>query len=816
MICLIILLFGTLPDYSVTVDPVLLACMLEHPDQGLEIPAELCCSDTLTVQGTLALRGGTSLWLDKKSYHITLEEDAFTFGGHVLLNAQFRDPSLMRNTLGLLLTRKLGFPAPETEFVTLHINGTYEGVYERVERVDRFFYQRNGTGFGPLFKSVDTMGRLVSHYSDTSGTTGFEPKIDSEPYSWMLLELIEACLRNDVSSLNAQEFMALFAVNAAIFDRDGVIKNVYLHHYGDQWHVYPWDRDATFGNDWTGAYIPGWTEKAGLADACYSGSARGLLESSENIALLNQYISQASGIMLEEYPGIVDSIRVLIREPLSRDPYYQYSMVQFDSICAVLAGDIEARAAWLPNVFFDSRASSIEELQISHSLDLDDEVEVELELEGGDPFDVAILVSIDGRNEEWHYMQHEGDGEYSITLDVPPGAYCARFAVGPRIMPCYVPVFYPSWSFRGYAARPVPAPGARRALADLVPSHFSPGEPVWCGENLWILPVTNQWTSPQDLSLCSFIVGDPPATVFFPESILIGPGETFHLTNDASIAEGFCSGRVFGDGGTPFPGTTQLTLRDPAWHDIHSWDLALGDSLPVPGDLLIPSELCVADGSDWVEIFNGGEVSVSLSGWYLTDSKNNVSMIPSGVSVAPGGFAVLSEEPLPGVETDSLHFGLNASADTLSLYTAAGSRVFTMGWNESWPVGGTGIIFLLNPVFSFSSPISWEAAEPPGTPGAPNPGWEVQAFYTRVRLTSQNPCEGAFSFHYETSSQALEAVLYDMTGRRIAGIPLPPAREGTVDADFSGSLPSGVYILYLRSEDCSDSVRFTVLRKDQQ
>jgi hypothetical protein len=85
-----------------------------------------------------------------------------------------------------------------------------------------------------------------------------------------------------------------------------------------------------------------------------------------------------------------------------------------------------------------------------------------------------------------------------------------------------------------------------------------------------------------------------------------------------------------------------------------------------------------------------------------------------------------------------------------------------------------------------------------------------------VRLASQNPCEGAFSFHYETSSQALEAVLYDMTGRRIAGIPLPPAREGTVDADFSGSLPSGVYILYLRSEDCSDSVRFTVLRKDQQ
>ncbi len=816
MICLFILLFGTLPDYSVTVDPVLLACMLEHPDQGIEIPAELCYNDTLTVQGTLALRGGTSLWLDKKSYHITLEEDAFPFGSHVLLNAQFRDPSLMRNTLGLLLTRRLGLPAPETEFVTLHMNDTYEGVYERVERIDRFFYQRNGTGFGPLFKSVDTMGRLVSHYSDTSGTTGFEPKIDSEPYSWMLLELIEACLRNDVSSLNTEEFMALFAVNAAIFDGDGVIKNIYLHHYGGEWHVYPWDRDATFGNDWNGSYIPGWTEKTGLADACYSGSARGLLESSENIAMLNQYISLASGIMMDDYPAIVDSIRLLIREPLSQDPYYQYSTAQFDSICSFLAGDIQARADWLPNVCLDGRASSIDELDISHSLDMGDEVEVELELEGGDAFDVAILVSVDGGNEEWNYMQQEEEGEYSITVDVPPEAYCVRFAVGPRIMPCYLPVFYPSWSFRGYAARPVPAPGARRALANLVPAQFSPGDPLWCGDNLWILPVTNQLASPQDLSLCSFIVGDPPGTVFFPESILIGPGETFHLTNNASIAEGFCSGRVFGDGGTPFPGNTQIFLRDPAWHGIYSWDLAAGDSLQVPGELVMPSELCVSDGTDWLEIYNGGESPVDLSGWYLADSNNNVSMIPSGLSIAPGAFLVLSEGPLPGVDTDSLHFGLNASADILSLYTSAGSQIFTMGWNESWPVNDTGIIYLLNPAFSFTSPTSWAAAEPPGTPGAPNPGWEVQSSYTRVRLASQNPCQGAFSFHYETSSQALEAVLYDMCGRRIAGIPLPPAQEGTVDADFSGTLPSGVYILYLRSEDCSDSVRFTVLRKDQQ
>ncbi len=124
--------------------------MEENLQEDIQIPATVSLGP-LTAQGTLAFRGGTSLFCAKKSWHIRLEEDdIFPHGGHILLNAQYRDPSLMRNTLGMAVTAAMGFPAPETEFVTLRINGENMGVYERVERIDRRFYQRNGLDFGPF------------------------------------------------------------------------------------------------------------------------------------------------------------------------------------------------------------------------------------------------------------------------------------------------------------------------------------------------------------------------------------------------------------------------------------------------------------------------------------------------------------------------------------------------------------------------------------------------------------------------------------------------------------------------------------------
>ncbi len=53
--------------------------------------------------------------------------------------------------------------------------------------------------------------------------------------------------------------------------------------------------------------------------------------------------------------------------------------------------------------------------------------------------------------------------------------------------------------------------------------------------------------------------------------------------------------------------------------------------------------------------------------------------------------------------------------------------------------------------------------------------------------------------------------MYDLTGRVVSRLDLQPGLSGTIKADFSGILPSGIYIVFLRSATGMDSVRLTVL-----
>ena len=816
LILIFILVQGTLPHYEVTVDPIYLQQLIADPQAELEVPATISFNGT-SGDCTLAFRGGTSLWCLKKSWHIEVD-DPFLFpcGGHILLNAQFRDASLMRNTLGLYITRTLGFPASQTEFVTFSINGSNMGVYERVERVDRLFYERNGLSFGPLFKNVDTMGRLSHHFSDTTGLAGYEPKIDSSPYGNQLLELIEASFREDASSLEVNEILAAFAVHVAIGDNDGIIKNFYLHRSNDLWHYYPWDRDATFGNTWYGEYDSSWVTRRHLGDIGYFGAARGILSLPENLDTFNLLLLQTEEIFENDLPRMVDSIRMLIRDDLALDPYYEYSSSQFDSLCNVMINDIGNRADFLNTISLSEIPPTIEDLSISSCLNMESVIEIELTLNGGNSHAVVCLTSFDGEPGQWLYMEEEEDNEWEIEISVPPGTNSVHFAFGPYGPNDNLPVFFPSWGMREFYQRADPTPSARIALADLSPQFLSPGDPVWCGENLWVLPVTNTASLPQDLSLCRFSLGEPAGNVFLSESILVAPGETFYLSNSSENAEAFYSGfNIYGDAGTPYPAETTLELYDPSWNSMHSWQISSGDSLPGSPGIVIPSEICAGDNSDWVEIYNCSESSIDVSQWYFIDSEMNISLIPEGTSIAPHGLLLAAAETSSFEDVScpviTLDFGINFETDSLFLYSRLGDRIFCLAWNDQWPIKDTGIMYLKSPQISFACPGSWVVSIPPGSPGKMNPDWSLASDYARIFLTSKNPADGSFSFHYETSASQAEVLLYDLAGRIVSGIDLPGSYAGDVVADFSETLPSGIYILYLRSSAGSASTRLTVL-----
>lgn len=816
MILFFVLTQVALPHYEITADTFLLQELYADPFAELEIPGFISYNG-LSQECTIAFRGGTSLWCDKKSWHITVQQTQdFPFGDHILLNSQFRDPSLMRNYLGLFITRKLGLPSPQIVFISMSINNEYVGVYEQVERIDRRYYDRNGLSFGPLFKNTDSIGRFVPQFSDTTGLAGFEPKIDSSPYGSQLLELIEDCFRGELSSIEVSEVLAAFVVHAAIGDQDGIIKNFYMHRSEDIWHYYPWDRDATFGNSWSGEYNSGWVTTSNLFDIGYFGAARGLLSNLQNREEFNSILVQTTDVFIEDLPGKIDSIRLLIGNDLALDPYYEYTMSQFDSLCCVLIEDIEARADYLGYMTLEDEVPQIDEITISSCLDMGAIIEVEIVLKGGDPIGVNCPVAFNEQNEEWYAMEHDGDNRWILDLEVPPGAYSAHFSFGPFGSLDLLPIFYPSWGIRGFKNRPVPSPSARIALAGISPQFLSPGAPVWCGENLWVLPVTNTATEVQDISLCRFSLGSPTGNVFLAESILVAPGETFYLTNSSENAHVlYDNDNVYGDAGTSYPAGSSLKLFDPSWNSLYSWQISAGDSLPVEYGNVFPSEISAGDGDDWVELYNHSEYGVDLSHWYFMDSDKNISLLPEGTSVAPGGLLLIASEPASfqqlTCDVIPLDFSIASEADSLFLYSRLGDRVFCVGWNENWPIEETGIMYLTAPQSVITSRENWESAIPPGSPGELNPGWAEAAGSSDIFLTTQNPGNGFFSFHYRTPTIPAEVIIYDLAGRVCSRILLQENYIGDVTADFSDTLPSGVYILYLRSSGASASTRFTVL-----
>ncbi len=98
------------------------------------------------VEGTLEVRGrGNSTWgWLKKPYRMKLTTSTSLLGmpagKNWVLLANYADKTLVRNDVAFMFSRNLGMEyTPRSQYVELHLNGTYQGVYQLVEhtRVDK-------------------------------------------------------------------------------------------------------------------------------------------------------------------------------------------------------------------------------------------------------------------------------------------------------------------------------------------------------------------------------------------------------------------------------------------------------------------------------------------------------------------------------------------------------------------------------------------------------------------------------------------------------------------------------------------------------
>ncbi|OBZ12283.1 CotH kinase family protein [Bacillus sp. FJAT-26390] len=277
-------------------------------------PAELEM-DGQTYKAEFGLRGGHTRNYSKKSYEVRLE------GGKTLhWNAEYDDPSMMRNALSFYFFNKIGVPSPETNHFWLIINGVPEGVYLEIEAVDRLFFEKRGIGYRSLLYAVNDSADFsltdpISKDKKPSLFDGYELMKGKKGTKSRLVSFVRNLNRmsgknlgvHTAKRLDVNQYLKWLAGAVLTGNYDGFDQNyaLYEHLSSRKYRVIPWDYEGTWGRNCYGkpcgsdlVRLQGYnklTEKLFTFPACrrkYRSIVKKLLQNDFTVEQLEPVISQ--------------------------------------------------------------------------------------------------------------------------------------------------------------------------------------------------------------------------------------------------------------------------------------------------------------------------------------------------------------------------------------------------------------------------------------------------------------------------------------------------------------------------------------------
>jgi len=159
-----------------------------------------------------------------------------------------------------------------------------------------------------------------------------------------------------------------------------------------------------------------------------------------------------------------------------------------------------------------------------------------------------------------------------------------------------------------------------------------------------------------------------------------------------------------------------LTIIDAMNPDLSSWDekdswrpsAYTGGSpgqddssiLPEPGAIVINEVLAHshAEASDWIELYNTTGIAIDISGWFLSDSNDNLFKyeIANGTTIGPNGYLVFYEDLNFGNVSDSgCHEPFALSENGERLYLSSAQNDVLTGYRnvEDFGASETGVSF---------------------------------------------------------------------------------------------------------------------------
>lgn len=179
------------------------------------------------------------------------------------LNNGFKDPSFLREKLMLDFMWDHNIPAPRCTFARVYINGTYWGLYDLVEEVnkdmlkDRFDDKRGNLFKGDPHGDLRWLGSTASSYY-----SNYELKTNETTNDWSdLVDLINVINNTPTAQLddslptrlNMTNFIYQWAMYNMFVNLDSYIgsgHNYYIYHdsINDRFEWLAWDVNEAFGN----------------------------------------------------------------------------------------------------------------------------------------------------------------------------------------------------------------------------------------------------------------------------------------------------------------------------------------------------------------------------------------------------------------------------------------------------------------------------------------------------------------------------------------------------------------------------------------
>lgn len=226
-------------------------------DLTYEVKGSFIADGVLYDYVTIRLRGGSARDFPKKNWRVNFPKSNLLNQKiqRLNVNSDYHDASHMRNVLSMELFEMLGFPVQKTAFTRAYFNGSYGGLFYRLENVDTIWLEDNGRDpDADTFKA--SYSRVLGSYpidvrlwfEKKSGPDGDYASIASlYDFLW---NLPYAQLGAYLEGVFDMDSLYNYMIGRTLLsNHDDRYKNFYLH-LDRKWEFFPHDLDLSWGHEW--------------------------------------------------------------------------------------------------------------------------------------------------------------------------------------------------------------------------------------------------------------------------------------------------------------------------------------------------------------------------------------------------------------------------------------------------------------------------------------------------------------------------------------------------------------------------------------